>query len=26
MASVDPEAQHLHTIYNDLSNVLGRSS
>jgi hypothetical protein len=24
MASVDPEAQHLHTIYNDLSNVLGR--
>jgi hypothetical protein len=26
MASVDPEAQHLHTIYNDLSNVLGRSA
>ena len=25
MASVDPEAQHLHTIYHDLSNVLGRS-
>jgi hypothetical protein len=24
MASVDPEAQHLHTIYNDLGNVLGR--
>lgn len=24
MASVDPEAQHLHTIYHDLSNVLGR--
>src|SRR6185436_8584445 len=26
MASVDPEAQHLHTIYHDLSNVLGRSA
>jgi hypothetical protein len=25
MASVDPEAQHLHTIYHDLSNVLGRT-
>jgi hypothetical protein len=25
MASVDPEAQHLHTIYHDLGNVLGRS-
>ena len=25
MASVDPEAQHLHTVYNDLGNVLGRS-
>jgi len=24
MASVDAEAQHLHTIYNDLENVLGR--
>jgi hypothetical protein len=24
MASVDAEAQHLHTIYNDLGNVLGR--
>ncbi|MEX2126830.1 MAG: DUF3500 domain-containing protein [Xanthobacteraceae bacterium] len=23
MASVDAEAQHLHTIYNDLGNVLG---
>ena len=23
MGSVDPEAQHLHTIYNDLGNVLG---
>jgi hypothetical protein len=22
-ASVDPEAQHIHTIYNDLGNVLG---
>jgi hypothetical protein len=26
MASVDAEAQHLHTIYHDLSNVLGRSA
>ena len=26
MASVDPEAQHLHTIYNDLGNVLGRTA
>jgi hypothetical protein len=26
MASVDPEAQHLHTIYNDLDNVLGRTA
>ena len=26
MASVDAEAQHLHTIYHDLSNVLGRAS
>jgi uncharacterized protein DUF3500 len=25
MASVDAEAQHLHTIYNDLENVLGRT-
>jgi len=25
MASVDSEAQHLHTIYNDLGNVLGRA-
>jgi hypothetical protein len=25
MASVDPEAQHLHTIYHDLGNVLGRT-
>jgi hypothetical protein len=25
MASVDAEAQHLHTIYHDLSNVLGRT-
>ena len=24
MASVDAEAQHLHTVYNDLGNVLGR--
>ena len=24
MASVDAEAQHLHTIYHDLANVLGR--
>jgi hypothetical protein len=26
MASVDPEAQHLHTIYNALDNVLGRTA
>lgn len=26
MGSVDPEAQHLHTIYNDLANVLGRAA
>ena len=26
MASVDPEAQHLHTIYHDLANVLGRTA
>jgi hypothetical protein len=25
MASVDAEAQHLHTIYHDLGNVLGRT-
>jgi Protein of unknown function (DUF3500) len=25
MGSVDPEAQHLHTVYNDLDNVLGRA-
>ena len=25
MGSVDDEAQHLHTVYNDLANVLGRS-
>jgi len=25
LGSVDPEAQHLHTIYNDLGNVLGRT-
>jgi hypothetical protein len=25
MGSVDPEAQHLHTIYNDLGNVVGRT-
>ncbi len=24
LGSVDPEAQHLHTIYHDLGNVLGR--
>jgi hypothetical protein len=24
LGSVDPEAQHLHTVYNDLGNVLGR--
>jgi hypothetical protein len=26
MGSVDPQAQHLHTVYNDLGNVLGRSA
>ena len=26
LGSVDPEAQHLHTIYNDLGNVLGRTT
>ena len=26
MGSVDAEAQHLHTIYNDLANVLGRTT
>lgn len=26
MASVDAEVQHLHTIYHDLDNVLGRSA
>lgn len=26
MGSVDSEAQHLHTIYNDLGNVLGRTA
>ena len=26
MASVDTEAQHLHTVYHDLGNVLGRSA
>jgi Protein of unknown function (DUF3500) len=25
LGSVDPAAQHLHTIYHDLANVLGRS-
>ena len=25
MASVDAEAQHLHTVYHDLGNVLGRA-
>ena len=25
LMSVDPEAQHLHTIYHDLENVLGRA-
>ena len=25
LGSVDPAAQHLHTIYNDLGNVLGRA-
>ena len=26
MASVDAAAQHLHTVYNDLGNVLGRTA
>ena len=26
MASVDAEAQHLHTVYHDLGNVLGRTA
>jgi hypothetical protein len=26
MVSADPVAQHLHTIYHDLGNVLGRSA
>jgi Protein of unknown function (DUF3500) len=26
MGSVDPAAQHLHTIYHDLANVLGRTA
>ena len=26
MGSVDPAAQHLHTVYHDLANVLGRVS
>jgi Protein of unknown function (DUF3500) len=26
MGSVDPAAQHLHTVYHDLGNVLGRVS
>jgi hypothetical protein len=26
MGSVDPAAQHLHTIYHDLGNVLGRAA
>lgn len=26
LGSVDPAAQHLHTIYNDLDNVLGRTA
>jgi hypothetical protein len=26
LGSVDAAAQHLHTIYNDLDNVLGRTS
>jgi hypothetical protein len=26
LGSVDPAAQHLHTIYHDLSNVLGRQA
>ena len=25
LGSVDPAAQHLHTIYHDLGNVLGRT-
>ncbi len=25
MGTVDPQAQHLHTVYNDLGNVLGRA-
>ncbi|MFL6948063.1 MAG: DUF3500 domain-containing protein [Xanthobacteraceae bacterium] len=25
LGSVDPQAQHLHTVYNDLGNVLGRA-
>jgi hypothetical protein len=25
LGSVDPAAQHLHTVYNDLGNVLGRT-
>ena len=25
LGSVDPAAQHLHTIYHDLGNVLGRA-
>jgi hypothetical protein len=26
LGSVDPAAQHLHTIYHDLANVLGRTA
>ena len=26
LGSVDAEAQHLHTVYNDLANVLGRTA
>jgi hypothetical protein len=26
MGSVDPAAQHLHTVYHDVANVLGRTS
>ena len=26
MGSVDPAAQHLHTIYHDLASVLGRTA
>jgi hypothetical protein len=26
MGSVDAAAQHLHTIYHDLGNVLGRAA